>query len=73
MKYDYAFSVATSADPVHKGVHVFNLWGGLALTPFYDLYAQMYDQLKINGIKIKVAFRGPTDVAGTYPNQGVYT
>ena len=58
---------------MHHGVHLFNLWAGLALTPFYDLYAQMYDQIKINGIKIKVCFRGPTDTGQPYPTQGVYT
>lgn len=73
LKYDYTFSVTTPGTGPFKGVHVFNLWTGLAATPFYDLYAQMYDQLKINGIRIKVGFRGPqtTDVA--YPTTGVYS
>jgi len=28
----------------------------LAETPYYDLYAKMYDQIKINGIKVKISY-----------------
>ena len=56
----------------HRGVHYFNLWAGLALTPFYDLYAQMYDQLSLNGVRIKIGYMGHGGTDG-FPSQGVYT
>ena len=73
LKYDYQFSVDTALVDPHRGVHYFNLWTGLAASPFYDLYAQMFDQIKINGIKIKIGMKGLAGEAGAYPTQGVYT
>ena len=49
------------SNDVYQGVHINNLWTGLAATPFYDLYAQMYDQLKINGIKVKISMKFGSD------------
>ena len=60
LKYDYSFPIATDSAS-GKGAHFFNLWTGLATTQFYDLYAQMYDQLKINGIRVKIGFKGNAD------------
>ena len=72
LKYDYQFAITPGAPVPHRGTHYFNLWAGLALTPFYDLYAQMYDQLSINGIRIKIGYMGHGGEDG-FPSQGVYT
>ena len=71
LKADHSVTVLMD-NVTFKGYHMYNLWTGLATTPFYDLYAQMFDQLKINGIKVKISMKG-LSTGGVYPGTGVYT
>jgi len=39
-------------ESVNSGVVAFNVWKALADSPFYDKYATIFDQVKINAIKV---------------------
>lgn len=37
-----------------QGFSSFNAWSALTNSGFYDLFAQMYDQVKLNAVKVKI-------------------
>ena len=39
---------------VNSGVLAYNVWKALTDSPFYDKYATIFDQVKINAIKVQI-------------------
>ena len=48
---------------VNSGIVAFNVWKALADSPFYDKYATIFDQVKINVIKVQIQAYTGTDTA----------
>ena len=48
---------------VNSGVVAFNVWKALSESPFYDKYATIFDQVKINAIKVQIQSYTGTDTA----------
>ena len=41
-------------ESVSSGVLSYNIWKALSESPFYPKYSTMYDQVKINAIKVQI-------------------
>lgn len=48
---------------VNSGIVAFNVWKALSESPFYDKYATIFDQVKINAIKVQIQSYTGTDTA----------
>lgn len=44
----------TKTENTTSGVLVYNIWSALASSPFYDKYATIFDQVKINSIRVQI-------------------
>ena len=55
-----------------QGYSYFNAWTALANTGFYNLFIQMYDQIKINAIKVKITLLSATQNIFSATNNPVF-
>jgi len=53
LKYS-TLNMFTKTENVTSGVLAYNIWSALASSPFYDKYATIFDQVKINSIKVQI-------------------
>ena len=55
-----------------QGYSSFNAWTALANSGFYDLFAQMYDQIKLNAIKVKITLLSAAENIFSSTNNPVF-
>ena len=47
-------STIVKQENVNSGVLIYNVWKALFDSPFYDKYATIFDQVKINAVKVMI-------------------
>ena len=55
-----------------QGFSSFNAWVALAKSGFYELFAQMYDQVKLNAVKVKITLLSATENIFSSTNNPVF-
>lgn len=55
-----------------QGFSAFNVWSALSNSGFYDLFAQMYDQIKLNAVKVKITLLSAAENIFSSTNNPVF-
>lgn len=55
-----------------QGFSAFNAWTALSNSGFYDLFAQMYDQIKLNAVKVKITLLSAAENIFSSTNNPVF-